>query len=75
MFSKVTIAADNDVVLLGVAGFRARARAGGPVRHAAGRRTPGGQDGETTILHFSAPAERFLLVTRRRGRTADWQTA
>ena len=22
------------------------------------------QDGETTILHFSAPAERFLLVTR-----------
>jgi len=63
VFSKVTIAADDSVILLGVAGIGARAALGGlfdtlpDPEHAVVR------DGETSILHFTLPAERFLLVT------------
>ena len=64
MFSKVTIAADNDAVLLGVAGFQARAALAGRFATLPDAEHPVVQDGETTILHFNAPAERFLLVTR-----------
>lgn len=75
VFSKVTIAADNDAVLLGVAGFQAR-RAGGSVRHAAERRAPGGagrRDHDSALQRaggtFSAGGP------PHRGRTADRQTA
>ena len=44
VFAKVTIAADDDAVLLGVAGFQARA-AGWRFRHAAGCHNPSGTAG------------------------------
>ncbi|XBS69071.1 tRNA-modifying protein YgfZ [Acerihabitans sp. KWT182] len=63
VFSKVAIAADDDVILVGVAGFQARAALSGlfdtlpdPLHEVV-------RDGETTLLHFSLPAERFLLAT------------
>ncbi|EHD23101.1 MULTISPECIES: tRNA-modifying protein YgfZ [Brenneria] len=62
VFSKTTIAADDDVILLGAAGAQIRERlqpifavlpdAGHPVVQHQG----------ATLLHFSHPAERFLLV-------------
>ncbi len=59
MFSKVTIAADNDAVLLGVAGFQARAALAGLFATLPDAEHPVVQDGETTILHFSAPGGTF----------------
>ncbi|KKZ15936.1 global regulator [Serratia marcescens] len=64
VFSKVTIAADNDAVLLGVAGFQAHAALAGLFATLPSAEHPVVQEGETTLLHFAAPAERFLLVTR-----------
>ncbi|MNT01517.1 tRNA-modifying protein YgfZ [compost metagenome] len=63
MFSKLTIAADNEAVLLGVAGFQARAALTGIFNSLPDAEHPVVQDGETTLLHFTLPAERFLLVT------------
>ena len=63
VFSKVTIAADNDAVLLGVAGFQARAALADVFSQLPDAQHPVAQDGDTTLLHFSQPAERFLLVT------------
>lgn len=63
VFSKVTIAADNDAVLLGVAGFQARAALADVFSRLPDAQHPVAQDGDTTLLHFSQPAERFLLVT------------
>ncbi|MCS3407290.1 tRNA-modifying protein YgfZ [Serratia sp. AKBS12] len=63
VFSKVTFSADNDAVLLGVAGFQARAALAGVFSQLPDAAHPVAQDGDTTLLHFSLPAERFLLVT------------
>lgn len=63
VFSKLTIAADNEAVLLGVAGFQARAALAGVFNSLPDAEHQVVQDGETTLLHFSLPAERFLLVT------------
>ncbi|NWA21839.1 tRNA-modifying protein YgfZ [Serratia liquefaciens] len=63
VFSKLTIAADNGAVLLGVAGFQARAALTGIFNSLPDAEHPVVQDGETTLLHFTLPAERFLLVT------------
>lgn len=63
VFSKLTIAADNEAVLLGVAGFQARAALAGIFNNLPDAEHQVVQDGETTLLHFSLPAERFLLVT------------
>ncbi|CAI1845765.1 tRNA-modifying protein ygfZ [Serratia quinivorans] len=63
VFSKLTIAADNEAVLLGVAGFQARAALAGVFNRLPDAEHQVVQDGETTLLHFSLPAERFLLVT------------
>jgi len=63
VFSKLTIAADNEAVLLGVAGFQARAALTGIFNSLPDTEHPVVQDGETTLLHFTLPAERFLLVT------------
>ncbi len=63
VFSKVTLAADDDVVLLGVAGFQARAALADRFEVLPDSITPVVQQGETTLLWFAQPAERFLLVT------------
>ncbi|RMN21571.1 hypothetical protein ALQ63_03063 [Serratia plymuthica] len=63
VFSKLTIAVDSEAVLLGVAGFQARAVLAGVFNSLPDAEHQVVQDGETTLLHFSAPAERFLLVT------------
>ncbi|MGO2369082.1 MAG: tRNA-modifying protein YgfZ [Serratia sp. (in: enterobacteria)] len=63
VFSKLTIAADNDAVLLGVAGFQARAALADVFSTLPDAEHQVVQDGETTLLHFALPAERFLLVT------------
>ncbi|NDL64151.1 tRNA-modifying protein YgfZ [Acerihabitans arboris] len=63
VFSKVTMAADDDALLLGLAGFQARAALNGLFATLPDAEHPVVEDGETSILHFSLPAERFLLVT------------
>ncbi|MFK3843672.1 tRNA-modifying protein YgfZ [Serratia sp. NPDC087055] len=63
VFSKLTITADNDAVLLGVAGFQARAALADVFNTLPDAEHQVVQDGETTLLHFALPAERFLLVT------------
>lgn len=63
VFSKVTIAADDEHVLLGVAGFQARAALANLFTTLPDQQTQVVQDGVTQILWFEHPAERFLLVT------------
>lgn len=63
VFSKVTIAADDERVLLGVAGFQARAALANLFSTLPESENQVVQDGETTLLWFAHPAERFLLVT------------
>lgn len=63
VFSKVTIAPDDDHVLLGVAGFQARAALASLFSTLPDSETQLVQDGATSILWFAHPAERFLLVT------------
>lgn len=63
VFAKVTIAADDDAVLLGVAGFQARAALANVFATLPDATTPVMQQDDTTLLWFAEPAERFLLVT------------
>ncbi|TKI03790.1 tRNA-modifying protein YgfZ [Martelella alba] len=70
VFSKVVIAADDDAVLLGVAGTQAREALGGLFAALPDTRHGVIQEGETTLLHFSLPTERFLLVTSRTAASA-----
>ncbi|WP_249022771.1 MULTISPECIES: tRNA-modifying protein YgfZ [Kluyvera] len=63
VFSKVTIAADDSLVLLGVAGFQARAALANLFTELPGAEKPCLQEGETSLLWFAHPEERFLLVT------------
>ena len=63
VFSKVTIAANDDLVLLGVAGFQARAALANLFAELPGAEKPSVQDGETSLLWLAHPDERFLLVT------------
>lgn len=63
VFSKLTIAVDSEAVLLGVAGFQARAALADVFSILPDAEHQVVQDAETTLLHFSLPAERFLLVT------------
>jgi folate-binding Fe-S cluster repair protein YgfZ len=63
VFSKVTFAPDDDVVLLGVAGFQARAALTNQFAELPNADKPLTTDGATSILWFEHPAERFLLVT------------
>lgn len=63
VFSKVTIAAGDDRVLLGVAGFQARAALANLFTTLPESENQVVQEGETTLLWFAHPAERFLLVT------------
>lgn len=63
VFSKVTIAADDERVLLGVAGFQARAALANLFSTLPESENQVVQEGETTLLWFAHPAERFLLAT------------
>ncbi|WP_349844226.1 tRNA-modifying protein YgfZ [Pantoea dispersa] len=63
VFAKVTIAADDDAVLLGVAGFQARAALASVFATLPDATTPVVQQDDTTLLWFAEPAERFLLIT------------
>jgi len=72
VFSKVTIAADDERVLLGVAGFQARAALANLFTTLPESENQVVHEGETTLLWFAHPAERFLLVTD--AATADMVT-
>lgn len=63
VFSKVTIAADDEAVLLGVAGFQSRAALANLFTALPDEQNPVVREGATTLLWFNLPAERFLLVT------------
>ncbi len=63
VFSKVTIAPDDEHVLLGVAGFQARAALANLFTTLPDAEKQVVQEGATSILWFAHPAERFLLVT------------
>lgn len=63
VFSKVTIAADDELVLLGVAGFQARAALKNLFSELPDGEKQVVSDGVTSLLWFEHPAERFLLVT------------
>ncbi|WP_147199666.1 tRNA-modifying protein YgfZ [Pantoea sp. CCBC3-3-1] len=63
IFAKVAIEADDEAVLLGVAGFQARAALAGFFTTLPDAENPVVQQEESTLLWFSAPAERFLLIT------------
>lgn len=62
VFSKVTIAADDELVLLGVAGFQARAALKNLFSELPDAEKQVTNDGATSLLWFEHPAERFLLV-------------
>lgn len=63
VFSKVTIVADDENVLLGVAGFQARAALKNLFSELPDADKPLINDGATSLLWFEYPDERFLLVT------------
>lgn len=63
VFSKVTIAPDDERVLLGVAGFQARAALANLFSELPSREKQVVKEGATTLLWFEHPAERFLIVT------------
>lgn len=63
VFSKVTIVPDDSRVLLGVAGFQARAALAGLFTTLPDEQNQVVREGDTTLLWFGMPAERFLLVT------------
>lgn len=63
VFSKVTIVPDDEHVLLGVAGFQARAALKNLFSELPDAEKQVVSEGETSILWFEHPAERFLLVT------------
>lgn len=63
VFSKVAIAPDDERVLLGVAGFQARAALANLFIALPDAEKTCVQEGETSLLWFAHPEERFLLVT------------
>ncbi|MGZ0751508.1 tRNA-modifying protein YgfZ [Kluyvera sichuanensis] len=63
VFSKVVIAPNDDAVLLGVAGFQARAALANLFAELPNAEKACLQEGETSLLWFAHPEERFLLVT------------
>lgn len=63
VFSKATIAADDEHVLLGVAGFQARAALANLFTTLPDAAQQVTHNDATTLLWFAEPAERFLLVT------------
>lgn len=64
VFSKVTIGADDDAVLLGLAGFQARAALAKVFSTLPDENTPLVHESGTTLLWLGLPAERFLIITQ-----------
>lgn len=62
VFAKVTLAADDDAVLLGVAGAGARSALANVFSVLPDADAPVVQQDATTLLWFDLPAERFLLI-------------
>lgn len=63
VFSKVTFTPDDETVLLGVAGFQARAALANVFNTLPDAENPAVEEAGTTLLWFGLPAERFMLVT------------
>jgi folate-binding protein YgfZ len=63
VFSKVTFTPDEKKVLLGLAGFQARGALANIFATLPDAENPVVQDGETTLLWFGLPAERFMVLT------------
>ncbi|WP_278809987.1 tRNA-modifying protein YgfZ [Obesumbacterium proteus] len=63
VFSKLTISADNDAVLLGVAGFKADAALAAYFPQLPDANTPAVTHEDTTLLYLSQPEARYLLIT------------
>lgn len=63
VFSKLTISADNDAVILGVAGFKADAALAAYFPQLPDANTPTVTHEDTTLLYLSQPEARYLLVT------------
>ncbi|TBL92533.1 tRNA-modifying protein YgfZ [Hafnia alvei] len=63
VFSKLTISADNDAVILGVAGFKADAALAAYFPQLPDANTPAVTHEDTTLLYLSQPEARYLLVT------------
>ena len=63
VFAKVTLVPDDEAVLLGVAGFQARAALKNLFSELPDAEKQVTHDGATSLLWFEHPAERFLLVT------------
>ncbi|CNE84128.1 putative global regulator [Yersinia nurmii] len=63
VFSKVTFAIPSDSVLLGIAGAQAREALAQIFPDLPTPEKPVVQSGDSTLLHFTTPTERFLLVT------------
>lgn len=62
IFAKLTIASDDDAVVLGIAGFGARAALSNLFTSVPDAENQVVTEDETTLLFFSQPDERFLLV-------------
>lgn len=63
VFSKVTITADDEAVLLGLAGFQARAALAKVFDTLPDEDNPLVHNNGTTLLWLGLPAERFLIIT------------
>ncbi len=63
VFSKLTISADNDAVILGVAGFKADAALAAYFPQLPDANTPAVTHEDTTLLYLSQPEARYLLIT------------
>ncbi|MCW1873778.1 tRNA-modifying protein YgfZ [Erwinia sp. INIA-01] len=72
VFAKVTLAADDESVLLGLAGAQAREALAEIYAVLPDADAPVVQQDESTLLWFDLPAERFLLVTSE-GKAAEIQ--
>jgi len=63
VFSKITFTPDDDVVLLGVAGAEASSALSGLFTDLPNAEKQVVQQDESTLLYFSLPAERYLVIT------------
>ncbi|CDZ85721.1 tRNA-modifying protein YgfZ [Citrobacter sp. CK184] len=63
VFSKVAIVPDDERVLLGIAGFQARAALANIFSELPNSEKQVVSEGASTLLWFEHPAERFLLIT------------
>ncbi|MBV4414524.1 tRNA-modifying protein YgfZ [Enterobacteriaceae bacterium YMB-R22] len=65
VFSKVTIRAQDSAVLLGLAGFQARAALAKVFNTLPDETNPLVYEGDTALLWLGLPAERFLIITQQ----------